>query len=323
MKRADPQIDDWLAHLAAVRGLAPSTLARYRRAVVHLAEDQEIGGWASLDAVNLDNHLRNLYVAGAASSTRAGGVSAIRSFCEFLALRGVIGRSPAKDLRAPRVYQTEAPHLTRAEVLRLCFGGRPGTLPSDVLAARDQMVLAISYHLGLRASEPGELRLDEIGRDERGYSVLLAGKRARGDLRRPIFDVQVGRMLAAYLASFRSRLPGGPWLFPSYRGGHLGRGAAAEIFRRAATRAEIEPRGRRLSFHALRHSLATQLSQDGWPIKEIQSWMRHRDVKTTMRYAHATDASAQRLWQHKHPLKRRRRVRRHLAHELLESIAQP
>ena len=42
----------------------------------------------------------------------------------------------------------------------------------------------------------------------------------------------------------------------------------------------------RIRFHDLRHSSGTYLHSLGFSIKEIQRWLRHKDIQTTLRYVH-------------------------------------
>ena len=42
---------------------------------------------------------------------------------------------------------------------------------------------------------------------------------------------------------------------------------------------------RRVRFHDLRHTFGTQMAAAGVPMRTLQEWMGHRDIKTTMIYA--------------------------------------
>jgi site-specific recombinase XerD len=51
---------------------------------------------------------------------------------------------------------------------------------------------------------------------------------------------------------------------------------------RAARKAGL----RRLRWHDLRHSFASNLTKNGTPLKQVQEWMGHSTITMTMRYAH-------------------------------------
>ncbi len=295
-------------------------MKRYAGAVEAALLNLGVGSVEDLDQVefgDLDRHLRALYLDGRARSTLAGAVAALRSFFEYSALANVVGDNAALRLRGPSTsYQKEAPFLSPAETKRLIFGNRPGWLPGDWLAARNCVLLAVSWAAGLRVSEPGRLLLDDVQADDQGrWSILVrSAKWSDQDVRIAIRDDRVARMLGFWVTSLRERYPeaaAAKQLFPAARdaqgsmGGELSARQVSRVFNAAVKEAEIEPRGRALTFHILRHTLATLCAQAGWELKAIQTLLRHKSERATLRYIHTKDERLDRLWKKKNPLARR------------------
>jgi integrase/recombinase XerD len=168
-------------------------------------------------------------------------------------------------------------------------GGRPARWPWP---ERDLAFIATSLLTGLRLAELIGLNLGSIdGRPgERRIKVLGKGRKERTV---PIEDA-LDDVVATYLETRQRRFPGvkltpkAP-LFVDRRGDRLKRGGAhylVERSYRAAGLANRVPAGAMV--HALRHTFATRLAEDGATATEIQALLGHESLNTSQGYIDAT-----------------------------------
>ncbi len=306
-------MEEWTAFLVSVRGRTEGTAARYRRLVERLLADSG-KPLVQLGREDVEKHLRRLHLAGRGESVRQGVVVAIRSLGEWCLAHGILDVNPWASLSGPRPYRREIKVLTVAEVSRLLWGDRPGTLPRDPLQMRDRVLLGVAYVAGLRASETGPLEAEGVVWQEatQTFSILVRrGKGAGSDVRLPL-DRPVSRMLAVWLTT----RPAGRFLW----GRALTRGAVRKILLRRFAEVGIEAGGRRISPHVLRHSLATHLLAQGLDIREVQLLMRHRSIATTEKYLHVNVDRLGAVLVRRSPLEGRGRKR--MASSLRPAMAQ-
>ena len=315
-----PIFDGWTSFLVSVRGRTEGTAWRYRRLVERLLEDSG-KPLAQLGREDVEKHLRRLHLAGRGEAVRQGVVVAVRSLGEWCLAHGILEVNPWASLSGPSGFRREVRPLTVDEVSRLIWGDDPGRLPGGHRELRDRALLGVIYIAGLRASEPGPIRLNDVQWDETAGAfrlLLVKGKAARRE-KWVQLDREVSRVLGAYLAV---RPAGSPWLFASERRMPLSRTAVYQIFRRRRKEVGIETRGRRMSPHILRHSIATHLLARGWDIRTVQVHMRHASIKTTEVYLHADEGRVQRMMLRSSPLGPQRERRGELGRGLTELLGE-
>lgn len=194
---------------------------------------------------------------------------------------------PKSPKRTPKPLQgDDAPEL----LLRATAAGtRAARFPWP---ERDLAFLATSLLTGLRLSELLSLNLGSIdGRPgERRIKVMGKGRKERTV---PIED-SLDDIIARYLETRNERFPGvklGPRapLFVDRKGDRMLEGAARYLVKTSLRHAGLGarvPRGALV--HALRHTFATRLAEDGASATEIQALLGHESLNTSQGYIDAT-----------------------------------
>ena len=290
----DPLVVDFLAALRAERGCAANTIEAYRRdlrAYVGFLADHGIGGPRAAGVAAVREYLGWLAGRGLASATRARALAALRGLYRFLRLEGQLAEDPTELLESPRGWKKLPRFLSAAEVERLL--DHPDR--SSAAGLRDAALLELLYDCGLRVSELAGLRLDQI--DLEAWVLRVRGKGGRDRL---VPFGEAGRAtLVAYLdRGAPRRVDGNPHLFPGPRGGHLTRQRLWQIVRQHVRGSGIT---RAVSPHALRHSFATHLLDNGADLRAVQVLLGHADISTTQIYTHLSRERLRRVHARHHP----------------------
>lgn len=177
----------------------------------------------------------------------------------------------AKARKLPVVLSTE-------EVERLLAEPKPDT----VLGLRDRAILALLYGTGIRASECGGLREEDV--DLVDCHIRVTGK--GGHERTIPLNTGVVESLEAYRRARGAVEPESAFFRSRSRRG-LSRGAVYERVRTHAQRAGIR---KRVSPHRLRHTFATHLVQRDADLVAIRDLLGHRCITSTQIYIHVTAA---------------------------------
>lgn len=144
-----------------------------------------------------------------------------------------------------------------------------------------RLAIEIAYATGLRISEVVQLRAEDIHRA--GGVVFVRKGKGDKDRQVPLADTLYSK-LRTYWAQAR---PPRPFLFPGrVLGAPMTKGALEDAFRKVFEASGIPRRGRRITFHTLRHTFATQMIERGAPLHVVQQILGHTSIQTTARYLH-------------------------------------
>jgi site-specific recombinase XerD len=182
--------------------------------------------------------------------------------------RGVLRRTWELEVHYQRAPQRVPVTLTAEEVSRLL---------AAVPNLRDRTAMEIAYATGLRLGEVLHLKLSDI---DSGCMLLRVDQGKGKKDRNVMLGPALLESLRAYWRVYKPRV----LLFP---GDDPKRSLNATVIQRAFVQAKREARiVKRVSFHSLRHSFATQLLESGVNVRTIQALLGHRSLATTQRYIH-------------------------------------
>jgi integrase len=152
---------------------------------------------------------------------------------------------------------------------------------------QDGAIFLTAAFTGLRRGELIALRWRDV--DFERSSVRVSGSFANGKLTTP--KSGHGRVvpMVPEVATALSRLSQRAWsdrddelVFPGELGTYLDGSALRRRFVAACARASLRP----VRFHDLRHTFGTLAVRGAESIVELQNWLGHAEVRTTMRYTH-------------------------------------
>lgn len=293
---------DFRRWLADERRLSPHTVEAYERDLEQFArfvsdrEGTEDWSWDVVDRVAVRSWLGRLDELGRADSTIARKLSTVRVFFRFLRLTDRLEHDPARLVQARGGGRRLPRFLTRSQADALFE--EPVAVAAegadDAAALRDRALLEVFYSCGLRLSELHGLDVRDVDARRRQVRVIGKGRKER------IVPIGSAALAAvdAYLAASGRGQGGEGALFLARGGGRLSR---RQIQRIASRRLEAAVDGERMSPHALRHTFATHLLDEGADLMAVKELLGHASLSTTRIYTHTSRERLLETYRRAHP----------------------
>jgi integrase/recombinase XerD len=289
-------VDRFLDAAWAEDGLADATLKSYRNDLTGFSRSGlfvRSDGVLTIDAGRLGGLLAERLRGGARVSTIRRQISALRRFCAWLRLHGLLASDPMAKMDAPRRSVRLPSVLSERDVRALLAAP---DVETD-LGLRDRAILEVLYASGLRVSELTACELPAV--NFRQGLIRVTGKGGKDRLA-PLGDEALD-WLMRWCEGARARwvlATGCASLFVGARGRGLSRQAVWHRIRAHARSAGIDAP---VSPHKLRHSFATHLLDHGADLRVVQLLLGHADLGTTQIYTHVASARLKSLHRDHHP----------------------
>lgn len=287
----------WQTWLKVEKNVSPHTFRAYNSDLGqflnflrdHYDCEVSLSGLSVTSLADFRSWLSRKSMDGLAASSRARSLSGVKNFLHWLDKQGLMHNAAIGSVRTPKLPHKLPRPMEKPQVFRLVFD----TPSDDWVQLRDRALFTLLYACGLRINEALALDISDLPRD--GFlRVMGKGRKERQVPTLPI----VHETLANYRSSCPyAETPDRP-LFMGERGKRLNQGIAQKVLRDLRGELNLPETA---TPHALRHSFATHLLENGANLREIQELLGHASLSTTQRYTEVNAEELIRIYKAAHP----------------------
>lgn len=296
-------IEQFLEHLRYERNVSAHTLRNYasdlEQFTQFLTSDKKRATppVSEIDHLTIREWMAELHTSHKSKSSIARKLAALRTFFQFLVREEMLELNPAKLVSTPRLEKKLPKHLSVEEAIRFIESPDQAT----DLGKRDRAMLELMYATGVRVAELTTLNLNDV--DFGNQLVRVTGKRRKQRI--VPFGDPAGTAIRDYLGVRDKFLFNAPIskrddqaLFLNYQGTRI---TTRSVGRMVEKYIRICAGMHNISPHALRHSFATHLLDNGADLRDIQELLGHARLSTTQVYTHVSMEKLIEVYDKAHP----------------------
>ncbi|MFZ2602904.1 MAG: site-specific tyrosine recombinase XerD [Candidatus Omnitrophota bacterium] len=281
-------IETFLNYILVERGLAKNTILSYKDDLgfyMDFLQSRSINALSATSRNDITNFMLNQKDKGISSSSISRRLAAIKSFYRFLVREKLLKSDPTSLIDSPKLWKKIPETLSLNEVSALI--NSPDLRQTQGI--RDKAILETLYATGMRVSEAGNLKIDNINMDigflrciGKGNKerVIPLGKKAIVSLKRYL---EVSRPVLLKEWPHEVNKKENEYLFLNRFGKKLSRQSIWKLLQRYGLSAGIK---KHIKPHILRHSFATHLLERGADLRSVQEMLGHANISTTQIYTH-------------------------------------
>lgn len=293
-------LSDWREFLQHEKNVSKHTLRAYtgdlthfvKFLVTHIGKEPCLDDLSEIGIRDFRSWMSKKAMDGTGNASRARSLSGVKSFLNWLDKQGIMHNAAINTVRSPKLPHKLPRPLQENQAARV-LENADLLVKEDWIGQRDRALFTLLYGCGLRINEALSLNVADLPKD--GF-IRVIGK-GNKERQIPVIDI-VEETLNAYIEQRPlAALPETP-LFIGSRGGRLNQGVAQKSMRELRVTLGLPETA---TPHALRHSFATHLLQNGANLREIQELLGHSSLSTTQRYTEVNAEELMRIYKSAHP----------------------
>ncbi len=225
-------------------------------------------------------------------------LSAIKNFYKWLDVNEIAKNPAISVISTPRQSKILPKAIDADDAFNL-LDEATGIASNAWQGLRDKAIFTLLYGCGLRISEALSLNVGDISAESEFLRIKGKGNKERIVPLLPI----IWQNIEAYLAKSPYSINAGEPLFLGARGERLNPRIVQRQMQKLRARLGLADT---VTPHALRHSFATQLLQEGVDLRSIQELLGHSSLITTQRYTDVQTQTLMREYHKAHPLEKQK-----------------
>ncbi len=239
----------------------------------------------------LHNHRSPSTKNNLSPGTRRITLKIIKYFFDWLTRKGYILYNPTSHIRIQRQPKRLPVNVLTHQEVRKIIGQVNLTNHNGY---RDRAILELLYASGVRREEMRCLLVSDLNMND--HTILIRDGKGKQDRCIPISHKAIAA-IKDYL-KLRPKPQTDNYLFLTGHGSIMAPDALCRLVGKYVKRAELGKRG---SFLLFRHSVASQLLENGVDIRYIQQFLGHKDLSTTQLYTHVSINQLKKAHSRSHP----------------------
>lgn len=304
MQSVQAQVEGFLFHCQYEKNLSDKTIKAYRidlQQFLLFLSDRCMDRIESVDKQVLRDYIKLL--ADFKPKTTKRKLATLKALFNYAEYEEVIVINPFRKLKICIKEEKSLPKTIPIPNIARLFGSVYSqkdllglkTAAPNRRVTRDIAVLELLYSAGIRVSELCHLRPDCVDLQRGCVKIMGKGRRERLV---PLCGREEVRALATYAELYRKEIQSTEWFFINRDGRRLSEQSVRLMIRKYVQKAQFVEH---ITPHMFRHSVATQLLENGVDIRYIQTFLGHSSITTTQIYAQVTEESQRQVIAGKHP----------------------